>query len=146
MKKKKEKKIMPLPRHKAVAKRILDNLGKKKRISISKIMEEEGYSKAYSKNPQQLTNTRSWEKILKEDFNDEYIAKKHKSILDKKELVVIDKEIVYTGQPHSDTKQALDMLYKIKSRYAPEEFNLKFKGFSREQLQNLILGKIAKKK
>lgn len=42
--------------------------------------------------------------------------------------------------------KALDKGYKLKSKYAPEEFNLKFKGFSKAQIIDNIMNKITKKK
>lgn len=153
---KKTKKINPSTkraylRHKIVEKQLLENIGKGKGASISKAMRDSKlFSPSYCKNPQVLTSSRSWDIILKEDFSDEKLAKKHQQILDKEELAIAsfhgDITIEKTGQPHSDVKSALDMMYKIKGKYAPEEFNMKFKGFSKTQLVERLLSKITKPK
>ncbi len=54
---------------------------------------------------------------------------------------------VYFWSPDNMARdKALDKAYKIKSKYAPEEYNLKFKTFNKHQLIDAILGKITKKK
>jgi len=147
--KKKIKKINPatkkaLERHKLLLKRISGNLGKG--MSLAQAMKLEGYSDSYANNPQQLKETRSWDALLKEELPDHLLAEKHKELLEKKEIFNVDGELIKSGQPHSDVKGALDMGYKLKSKYAPEEFNMKFKGFNKNQLIDLIMSKITKKK
>lgn len=54
---------------------------------------------------------------------------------------------VYFWSPDNMARdKALDKGYKLKSKYAPEEYNLKFKSFSKRQLIEAIMGKITKKK
>ena len=38
------------------------------------------------------------------------------------------------------------MGYKLKGKYSPEEINMKFKGFTKEQLISSIMDKITNKK
>lgn len=139
-----KKKRKPLERHKVLVKKILGNEGKP--ISLGKAMRESGYSEKYADNPQLLKKTKSWDLLIKEVLNDEMLIEKHVQLLNKKEIFNIDGELIKSGQVHSDVKQALDMSYKLKSKYAPEEYNLKFKGFSKQQLINTIMNKITKKK
>jgi hypothetical protein len=142
MKKAKQKK--PLERHKKVLKKISENIGKK--ASVEQAVKDAGYSKSYARSGH-IKDTRSWDTLLKEEMPDGFLMEKHKELLEKKELFYNPKTgIIKSGQPHSDVKQALDMAFKLKSKYAPEEYNLKFKGFSKEQLVSTILNKITKKK
>lgn len=134
----------PLERHKILIKKMMGNSGKP--VSLAKAMKEVGYSDNYANNPQEIKKTRSWDILMKEVLNDELLAEKHSELLNKKEIFNIDGELVKSGQPHSDVKGALDMGYKLKSKYAPEEFNMKFKGFNKDQLIDLIMSKITKKK
>jgi len=54
---------------------------------------------------------------------------------------------VYFWSPDNQARdKALEKAYKIKNKFAPEEYNLKFKGFSKNQLIDTILSKITKKK
>lgn len=54
---------------------------------------------------------------------------------------------VYFWSPDNMARdKALDKGYKLKGKYEPEELNLKFKGFSKEQLIDSIMGKLTKKK
>lgn len=43
-------------------------------------------------------------------------------------------------------KDGLDMAYKLKGSYEAEEMNLRFKGFSNEQLEEFLVSKLSKKK
>lgn len=42
-------------------------------------------------------------------------------------------------------KDGLEMAYKIKNKFAPETMNLKFSGYSKEQLIDMLVGKLKKK-
>lgn len=173
-KKNKEKK--PLERHILLEKKLLENTGKGKTISLSKAMREVGYSEGYAKNPQDLKKTRSWDTLMKEVLNDEFLMQQHLELFNAKEVQrfifptrLKDPEIIdmvkeagfkvitirpsplgkmaFYSIPNARAKKdALDFAYKLKNKYAPEEYNLKFKGFTKEQLIDLILGKITKKK
>lgn len=134
----------PLERHK----KVLENIGKG--MSLGKAMRKQGYSDTYADNPQYLRNTKSFQLQLEEVLPNSSLLKRHKQLLVKEEIILDSKgkkvKIIYTGQPHSDVKQAIDMGYKLFGVYTPEEMNLKFKGFSKPQLIEFIMGKIAKKK
>lgn len=142
--KKKVKTKEPLERHKVLLNKILGNKGKP--MSLGKAMRESGYTEKYSDNPQLLKKTRSWDILIKDVLNDELLAEKHLQLLNKQEIFNIDGELVKSGQAHSDVKQALDMAFKLKGKYSPEEVSLKFKGFSKEQLQDLVFNKLVIKK
>jgi len=139
---KKEKK--PLERHK----RVLENIGKG--MTLGKAIKDAGYSQNYADNPQIIRNTKSFQLQLQEVLPNSSLLKRHRQLLEKEEIVLDSKgkkvKIIKTGQPHSDVKQALDMGYKLFGSYEPEEMNLKFKGYSKDQLIDSIMSKIAKKK
>lgn len=174
--KKEKTKKKPLERHNLLAKKMIENVGKGKPISLSKAMLESGYSKSYSHNPHVLKKTRSWDVILKEVFNEEFLAEQHMELFLAKEVQKFtfptkmkDEEIIssvgsagfkvivvrpspigkmaFYSIPNARAKKdALDFAYKLKNKYAPETMNLKFKGFSKDQLIDSILSKITKKK
>ena len=138
----KEKK--PLERHK----KVLENIGKG--MTLGKAIKDAGYSQSYADNPQLIRSTASFQLQLQEVLPNSSLLKRHRQLLDKEEIFLDSKgkkvKIIKTGQPHSDVKQALDMGYKLFGNYTPEEFNLKFNSYSKEQLVDLLLGKLAKKK
>ena len=113
MAKKEKPKAITNIRQKKVAKEILENRG----TSVSKAMRNAGYSKAYSKNPQQLTTTKSWQELMNEYISDDLVAEKHNALLNKRDpLGDIDTQAVKSG---------VDMAYKIKGKYAPEQIEHK---------------------
>lgn len=72
-KKVKEKKESAVQiRHKIVSKKIAENGGK-----ISKAMRETGYSPSYANNPQKLTATKSFKKLLDEYLPEDMLLKVH---------------------------------------------------------------------
>jgi len=64
-----------------VAKKVAEGDGK---ISVSRAMREVGYSESTAKNPQRITKTRTWQKIMDEEFPDEKISKIHNKLLNAK--------------------------------------------------------------
>jgi len=135
----------PLERHKLVLKKLSDNISKG--MTLEKAMLASGYSKSYARSSTTLKNTESWDSLIEAALGNKFLLKKHTKLLEKRELFYNkDVGIVETGQVHSDVKGGLDMAYKLKSKYAPEEHNLKFKGFSKAQLIDSIMSKITKKK
>ena len=146
---KKETKQKIKERHKLLLKEISKNI--KSGITLEKAMLKAGYSKSYAKTSTHLKDTKSWQKLLETYLSDEDLAKKHNELLNKKEIIIINQKrkkfkIIKTGQPHSDVKSAIDMGYKLKGKYSPEEINMKFKGFTKEQLISSIMDKITNKK
>ena len=63
-------------KQKRAVKKIVENRG-----NISKGMREAGYSKATAKNPKNLTESKSWEKLMGEYLPDEDLTKKHQELL-----------------------------------------------------------------
>lgn len=173
---KEQKDKKPLPRHKVLSKKIVENRGKGKPVSLSKAMKESGYSDAYSSNPQQLKATRSWEILMKEVLNDEFLVDQHMQLFTAKEVqrfifptrikndvimsmvkdagfdVIVIRpsplgKMAFYSIPNARAKKdALDFAYKLKSKYAPEQLNLKFAAYDKQQLIDLIKVKLSKKK
>lgn len=111
-------------RQKLAAKKVMENYG-----NISKTMREVGYSAASAKNPKSLTDSKSWKALMKEYFPDEFLAKKHKQLLNKQEVVIKsyegENEIVKTGEIDREAVRAgLDMAYKLKGKYAAEKIEV----------------------
>ena len=109
-------------RQKLAAAKIVGNIGK----PIGKLMQEAGYSKAYSKNPNQLLKTAGWQDLMEKYFPDLFLARKHKKLLNKKEFIAIGKagerEVLKTGEIDPDAvARGLDMAYKLKSKYPAQK-------------------------
>lgn len=98
-------------RQKKLIKKILENSGKP--ISISQSMKEVGYGEGYAKNPQYLTNTKSWQQLMDEFLPDSLIAEKHNALLNKTD----DKGDIDANA----VKSGIDLAYKVKGRFAPEK-------------------------
>lgn len=62
---------------KKVIQKMVENGGK----SVSKAMLEVGYSPAYAKNPQKLTNTKIYQDLISVYLPDEELIKKHRELL-----------------------------------------------------------------
>ncbi len=170
----KTKKPKPLERHKLLLKRISENLGKG--MSLGEAMRDVGYSESYSKSPNQIKDTRSWDTLLKEELPDNVLIERLGVLLKAKQVEKFifpsrmkDEEIiesvkdagfkVITIRPSPIGKMAfysientkaidngLTHAFKLKGKYEPEEFNLKFNSYTKEQLIDVIMAKIAKKK
>lgn len=96
-------------KQKRVADKIVENRG----TSVSKAMRDAGYSKAYSKNPKQMINTKSWQELMEEYIPDDLLVEKHKALLNKTDKGgAVDTVAVSKG---------LDLAYKIKGKNAPEK-------------------------
>lgn len=60
-----------------VVKETLENPG----ISLSKAMKKAGYSTPMSRNPQELTQSKGWQELMKEYLPDDLLAQKHLELL-----------------------------------------------------------------
>ena len=97
---------MPTPRQRLVAKKILENKG----MAVSRAMIEAGYPKTTAKNPQQLTESKSWKELLAEYLPDKLLIEKNEEGLN--------------ATKKEDRKKVPD--YYIRHRYL--ETALKIKG------------------
>lgn len=119
---KEKPKSNPTIRQKKLAKEISENLG----TPMGKAMRKVGYSKEYSESPKQLTSTKSWQDLMEEYIPDTLLAEKHQALLNKKEQIVVrngnTSEVVMTDEIDTQAvKAGVDMGYKLKGRFAPEQ-------------------------
>ena len=102
---KRKKYIKPNERQKLAFKIFLENRGK---MSMGEVMRQAGYSETSSQAPTSLTNTRGWQILLNRHLSEDFLANKHKYLLD--------------GRRKEETQvRALDMAYKLRGSYAPTE-------------------------
>lgn len=102
--------------------KVLENGGK----SVSTAMLAAGYTPATSKNPNKLTNSKAWQKLMKTYISDTKLATLHKKLLEKKEIVITqvgkgESQWEYTGQPHTDSLKALDIALRLKAKFPQED-------------------------
>lgn len=149
--------------------------GETETVAVGKAMRKFGYSDSYADNPQQLTKTKSWIALMQQHLPDELLAEKHHELLQSRQVnrfifspklddleiteivnaagfnvIVIRKspmgKMAFYSVPNiRGVERGLDMGYKLKNRYAPETMNLKFAGYDKKQLIDLILRKLKKK-
>jgi hypothetical protein len=84
--KKKEKKgLGPVAiRHRKVLDKLTKKVGKGK-VTMSKVMIEEGYSKSYAESGR-IKEKKSWKELTEEYLSDDILARKHGSLLDFKKI------------------------------------------------------------
>ena len=131
-----------------VLKKLVENGGK----SVSKAMLDSGYSPAYAKNPQKLTRSRKWKEIMDDKLSEEEVAGVHAELLKATKLeqgifpLDIDDDLIrllisevgclvmkivevkgnkyvwYRAPDSVAKKAAVDMVYKLRGKYAAEKF------------------------
>lgn len=72
---------MATENQKATVKRIVENIGKGKKLSVSRVMRESGYSKASAKNPKILTQSKSWPALMDQYFPETDLAQIQSELL-----------------------------------------------------------------
>ena len=110
---------------------LLENVGK----PIGKAMLDNGYSKSTSENPDHLTKSKGWNELMDKYLSDDFLAEKHKELLNKKEVKTKfdhetgEFEAIPTGELDVQAvSKGLDMAYKLKGKYAPEKKDITSKG------------------
>jgi len=113
--------------------------------NVSKGMRDAGYSKATAKNPKKVTDSNNWEDLMEKYLPDNLLAKSHKKLLDKKEVILKNNnktgkiEVVQTKEIDVQAVRAgLDMAYKLKNKYAATKikFEDENKDITDEELDN----------
>ena len=97
--------------------------------NVSKAMLLAGYPPTTASNPQQVTRSKSWPALMEKYLPDSLLASKHNELLNKKEVVVVHdrngSSVELTDQPDtSAVGRALDMAYKLKSKYPATNVNV----------------------
>ena len=109
---------MPTIKQKTAFKEVLSG------STITRAMKIAKYADTTASTTGKLTNTKGWQELMNQHLPDSALAKKHRELLNKKEVLSIhqgkDSHLEFTEQPHSDVSKALDMAYKLKGRYAKE--------------------------
>lgn len=115
----------PNIKQKKVLKNIMENNG-----NVSKAMKDAGYSANYSKNPQTLLRTKSFQELMEElGMTDDYLLKKH--------LELMEHSIKGKLDPQA-RKAALEMAYKLKGSFAPEKKDVSLNLESEEEIDARI--------
>lgn len=114
--------------------------GGKKKPSVAKAMRVAGYSKAYSRNPQKLKKNKTWNELMEEHLPDDFLAEKHKSLLNAKTIVKVTikgKRTVITEHEDTDALgRGLDLAYKIKGKFKPIQVDIRsFVGWTPAELE-----------
>jgi len=104
--------------------------------TIKGAMRKAGYSEETSKRTNKVTRTKGWEELLEKHIPDSLLAKRHRELLNKQEVIIIrdgkESHTELTEQPHTDVKAAIDMGYKLKGKYAAEKHEVQV--FTLEEL------------
>lgn len=133
-------------------KKVAENIGKGK--PMGEAMIEAGFSLSYSKSPDKLKNTKTWKQLMKDFLPDSEIAATHARLMKAHKVEsmtfprdVEDEEIIallgevrcvvrrireimgqkyvwYWANDNKAQKDAVDMAYKLKGKYAAEKFDI----------------------
>lgn len=135
---------------KRVFKKVIESEGKK---SVSMAMKEVGYPETTAHNPQRITKSKTWEKLLDQRLSDDKLTEVHSQLLTATRIDhmvfpvnITDEEIIELLDSvnckskkimHSETgnhvwfwsadnkarKEGLDMAYKLKDKYPKQSGN-----------------------
>ncbi|MCR4306308.1 MAG: hypothetical protein NUV73_04470 [Candidatus Daviesbacteria bacterium] len=89
MEKPKQYKTNPTIKQKIAVQKLVEivrNNKGKKNITLGHILQEAGYSKAVSLHPTHVTETKGWNSLMQQYFNEESVAKFHKMMFESKIL------------------------------------------------------------
>ena len=92
-------------KQKLAASKLMENDG-----NVSKSMVAAGYSKASAKNPQRLTESKGWQKLMEKYLPDKGLLQVHKGLLKNADWHARD--------------AGLDKAYKIKGKYADSKIQI----------------------
>lgn len=109
----------PSVRQKLAFKRLVEKGG-----SVSAGMRAVGYSPATAKTPSKLTKSRSWNQLMDQYISDDLLSKVHNEQLQATRPVIIGKTIIKMFPDNDARNKAVDMGYKLKAKYTPEQIEL----------------------
>jgi len=100
-----------------------------KGTTLTKAMKIANYAPSTVKTTGKLTRTKGWKELIEKELPDGLLAERHRELLNKREVNLIRKKgdtgeeiFEVLNQPETQaTSKALDMAYKIKSRYPKEQ-------------------------
>lgn len=114
--------------------------------TIKSAMVKAGYSLKTSHRTNKLTRTKGWEELISRELPDGLLAKRHRELLNKREVFITKKkdgtqEVELIDQPDTQAvSKGLDMAYKIKGRYSEEiggDTNIQVNIFGTDQLKKI---------
>lgn len=117
------------PRQRKAAKLLLG----KKAKSMKDAMLQAGYSESYSRVPQHLKKKKTWRDLMDSLLSEERLAKVHSDQL--------EAEDAYGNPDNTARLRAVDMAYKLRGSYAPEQTTVimrKFGEMTDEELDEAI--------
>lgn len=128
---------MSTQKQKLAHSKIVENGG-----NVSKTMKESGYSPATAKTPSKLTRSKGWQELMEKYLPEKLLARKHRQLLNKKQVVVIGRGINREAFPTKeiDTEavaRGLDMGYKLRGKYKPTQIDVRsFVGWTPKELKD----------
>ena len=109
----------------------------KQKIVFKKTLENGGvvskaakgiYSDSMAKNPQKITNTKGWNKLMEKYIPDKLLAEKHKELLNAeiKTRQTLKGELIWEEEKMDSQAVAkgLDMGYKLKGKYTADKLEI----------------------
>lgn len=69
-----------------VFERVLTQVKKSRKVSVSKAMLDSGLSKSYAEQPQQMTSSKGWKELVEKHMPDSFLAKRHRALFDQKKV------------------------------------------------------------
>lgn len=111
-------------RHRNLLKKLSDNI--RNGMTLGEAMRDVGYSDAYSKNPNHLRETVSWQVLVNKVLSDEKLIKVHAWLLKHKNWRARD--------------AGLDKAYKLKKKYGDITIQHKFGELTDEDIEGEITG------
>ena len=112
--------------------------------TLKEAMIESGFSAETAKAPTKVTRSKGFKQLMDEYFPEDYVAQKHRELLDAEDVVFIPrgKKILEKTRPDNPTRRAaVNMAYKLRGNYAAEKIELtrrKFQDMSDEELAETV--------
>lgn len=132
--------VQPTENQKAVFDKVVKQVRKGQKVSVSKAMRESGYSKNVAAKPNKVTKSAGWQTLLDKYLPEDFLEKKHRELLNKTVVHAgFDKEaghFVIEKSKEMDVqavKAGLDMAYKLRGKYK-ETLDVNHKGLSLKDL------------
>lgn len=102
----------PSLKQKAVAKNLLENVGK----PIGKAMLEAGYSPAMAKNPDHLTKSKGWAELMEQYLPDDKVLKVVNDAFEANKVISSHSEPDYMTPDHPTRLKAAELSSKLKGK------------------------------
>lgn len=145
---KKVKKREPSVKQKRAIKKLISALENGRYTTMKEILKESGYSDNVASQPTKVTKTATWQQLMEEYLPDELIAKTHGELFKAEGTIYATSEGRITDMRKvpdwTARKNAIDLAYKVKGRFAPTEMSVsverKLEELSDEELEAIATG------